>query len=78
MNHPSFEVVQFTTASTGDYYLCKKLSHVDAAFACQSTTDAKEIQVSWTRQSNGVTKITLTLTSGTNAVTGYLTIIGRL
>lgn len=77
MNHPAFEVVQFTTASGADFYLSKKFAHIDGAYACQSTTDGVDIQVSWALQSNGVPKITLTLESGTN-VTGYLVIVGRL
>lgn len=74
---PNREVVPFTTANSGDYFDCKKLRHVDGAFACQSTTDGTDIQVSWARQSNGVYRVTLTLETG-NAVTGYLIIFGRL
>ena len=77
VSHPSIEVVQFTTANSEDYFDCKKLRHVDGAFACQFTTDGIEIQVTWSKQANGVPRVTLTLSSG-NAVTGYLTIFGRL
>ena len=37
------ELVQFTTAASGDYYLVKKLKNVDAAFATQATENDKEI-----------------------------------
>jgi len=77
VGHPSIEVVQFTTASTGDYFDCKKLKHVDSAFACQSTTDGVDIQCSFALQSNGQPRVTLTLETG-NVVTGYLIITGRL
>lgn len=70
------EFVPFTTASSGDYYDCKRLSQVDAAFASQSTTDGIFIQVSWT--TSGRPRVTLTLKDGSNVVSGYLTIIGRL
>jgi hypothetical protein len=74
---PSIEIIPFTTASSGDYYDCKLLNKVDGAFACQSTTDGTDIQVSWSRQSNGVYRITLTLETG-SVVTGFLTIFGSL
>ncbi len=77
MNHPAFEVVQFTTAASGDTYLVKKFAHVDAVWACQSTTDGVDIQVSWALEANGQPKITLTLESG-SVFTGYLVIVGRL
>ena len=77
MNHPAFEVVQFTTAASGDTYDSKKFAHIDGAFACQSTTDGVSIQVSWAIQANGVSRVTLTLESGA-VVTGYLVIVGRL
>lgn len=74
---PGVEVVQFTTSSSGDYYDCRKLSQVDGAFASQGTTDGVEIQCSWALKSNGQPRVTLTLEAG-NAVTGTLTIYGRL
>jgi len=73
---PNVEFVPFTTASSGDYYDCEKLSQVDAAFACQSTTDGIFLQVSWT--TSGRPRVTITPKDGSNVVTGYLTIIGRL
>lgn len=75
---PNIEFVQFTTASSGDYYDCKKLSQVDAAFASQSSTDGDFIQVTWALLTTGQPRVTLTLKDGSNAITGYLTIIGRL
>ncbi len=73
---PNVEIVQFTTASSGDYYLCRKLKNVDAAFASQGSTDGVEIQCSWANESNGQPKVTLTPESG-NVITGTLTIYGR-
>ena len=75
--HPSIEVVQFTTAASGDTYDSKRFRHIDNAWACQSTTDGVDIQVSWAIQSNGVPRVTLTLESG-SVVTGFLVIEGRL
>jgi len=75
--HPSIEIVQFTTAADGDYYDCKKLAHVDGAFACQTNTDSVELQVTWAEQANGQPGVTITLSTGT-AYTGFLTIYGRL
>ena len=72
---PNVEFVPFTTASSGDYYDCEKLSQVDAAFASQSTTDGEFLQISWT--TSGRPRVTIT-TGATGVVTGYLTIIGRL
>ena len=66
------EFVQFTTAASGDIFVCKKLREVESAFACQSTTDGIEIQTSWSG-----TTVTLTLSAGT-AVTGYLVVWGRM
>jgi len=40
---PNEEVMQFTTAASGDYFDCKKLRHVDVAFASQATTDGIHI-----------------------------------
>ena len=74
---PNVEFVPFTTASSGDYFDCKKLSQVDAAFASQETTDGELLQVSWALKSNGQPRVTIT-TGATGVVTGYLTIIGRL
>jgi len=74
---PNVEFVQFTTAASGDYYDCKKLSQVDAAFASQSTTDGEFLQVSWALKTNGQPRVTIT-TGATGVVTGYLTVIGRL
>ncbi|KKN53833.1 hypothetical protein LCGC14_0598590 [marine sediment metagenome] len=70
------EIVQFTTATSGDFYDCRKLSQVDAAFAAQGTTDGVEIQCSWALKANGQPRVTLTLETGNN-VTGTLTIYGR-
>ena len=75
--HPSVEIVQFSTAASGDYYDCKKISHVDGAFASQSTTDGVDLQITWAEQSNGRPRISITPEAGT-AFTGYLTIFGRL
>ena len=75
--HPSIEIVQFTTASDGDYFDCQKLKHVDSAFACQSTTDGVAIQCSFALKSNGQPRVTLTLETG-SVVTGYLIMMGRL
>ena len=78
VNHPSMEVVQFTTAASGDTYDSKRFRHIDNAWACQSTTDGVDIQVSWVQgTSTSSPRITLTLESGT-VVTGYLVIEGRL
>ncbi len=74
---PAFELVQFTTAASGDTYDSKKFAHIDGAFACQSTTDGISIQTSISIQSNGVPRVTLTLETG-SVVTGYLVIVGRL
>ena len=72
------EFVQFTTASSGDYFDCKKLREVETAFACQSSTDGVEIQCSWSNPpTNSPPRVTLTLSAGT-AITGYLVIIGRM
>ncbi len=65
------EFVQFTSASSADYFDCKKLREVENAFACQSSTDGVEIQCSWSGR-----RVTLTLSAGT--VTGYLVVIGRM
>jgi len=75
VSHPAIEVVEFTTQSKADYYICKKLSIVDVAFATNTKTDNKEIQVSWSTQSNGNVKITLVTEEV--VTTGYLTIFGR-
>ncbi len=75
--HPSVEIVQFNTSGSGDYYDCKKLRHVDGAFACQSATDGTDIRVSWAEQSNGVQRVTLNLETG-SAYDGWLVIFGRL
>jgi len=71
------EIVQFTTAASGDYYDCKYIKEVTGAYVGQSTTDGLNIKVSWALQSNGIPRVTLTLASGT-AITGFLTIFGRL
>ncbi len=71
------EFVPFTTASSGDYYDCNRLSQVDAAFASQSTTDGIFIQVTWALV-NGRPRVTLTLKDGSSVVSGFLTVIGRL
>ena len=75
--HPAFEIVEFTTAGSGDYYDCKKLDKVEAAFVSQDTADGRDIQVSFADKSNGQPRVTLTLESGSVA-TGYLVIVGRL
>lgn len=77
MSHPSVEVVQFTTATGADTYLSKKFSRITNAWACQSTADGVDIQVSFANEPNGQPKATLTLESGT-VVTGYLVIEGVL
>ena len=77
MSHPSVEVVQFTTAASLDTYLSKKFSRITNAWACQSTTDGVNIQVSWANEANGQPKVTLTLESG-SVFTGYLIIEGVL
>jgi len=74
---PGVEIVQFTTSASGDTYDCKRIKIVQGAFASQETTDGEEIQISSANQSNGQPRITITLESG-SAVTGYLTIFGRL
>ena len=68
------EFVQFTSASAGDYFDCKKLREVENAFACQVSTDGVEIQCSWDTASPP--RVTLTPSAGT--VTGYLVVIGRM
>ena len=75
--NPSVEIVQFTMSASGDYYNCRKLKNVDAAFASQGTSDGIEIQCSWALLANGQPRVTLTPESGTS-YTGTLTIYGRL
>ena len=77
VKHPSEEIVHFTTAESGDYHDCEKLRHVNGAFACQTTTDGVEIQVSWSKSANGVPRVVLTFETG-NVYIGYLTIFGSL
>ncbi len=72
----NIEFVQFTTAATGDFFDCKKLREVESAFACQSSTDGVEIQVSWNNDASPP-RLTLTLSSGSN-ITGYLVVRGRM
>lgn len=74
--YPGVEIVQFTTANSGDYYDCKKIKRVEGAFASQITVDGEEIQVSWSQKSNGQPRVTLTLETQ-SAASGYLTIFGR-
>lgn len=77
MNHPAFEVVQYNAINNVTTYDVKKFRHVDAAFACQSSLDGEDIQVSWEKQANGQPRITLTNESR-GTLTGWLVIIGRL
>ena len=74
---PNVEFVPFTTASSGDYFDCEKLSQVDGAFASQITLNGEFLQVSWALGSTGRPRVTIT-TGATAVVTGFLTIIGRL
>ena len=76
VHNPRLEIVHFTTQSTdGDYYDCKKLANVQAAFASNLTADGKEIQVSWALLSNGQARVTITPSQVSTE--GYLVIIGK-
>ena len=70
----SIEIVQFTTAASGDTYDTKLFHTIRAAFASQETSDSEEIQVSWDNTQNPP-RVTLTFSSK-SVVTGYLVIRG--
>jgi len=74
VSHPAIEIVEFT-GNDGDHYLSKKFGILDAAFACNETTDNKEIQVSWETLGNGQPRINLNMEE--NNTKGFLLIIGR-
>lgn len=77
MNHPSVEIIQFTTAASGDTYDSIKFSRVTNAWASQSTTDGQDLQISFANQANGQPRITIT-TESEAVVTGFLVIEGVL
>ena len=75
-SNPQLELVHFTTQSTdGDYYDCKKLSNVKAAFASNVTTDNKSIRVSSEILSNGQARVHLYPEEASTE--GYLLIVGK-
>jgi len=73
--HPKLELVRFTTqGATGDYYLSKKFARILGAFASNSTSDAKEISVSWNIGGNGQPNIVIK--TNEDITNGYLVIFG--
>ncbi len=75
VNNPRFEIIEFTTQGiTGDYYDCKKLGQVHAAFASNLTSNDKEIRVSWANKANGQPRITIIPEEA--STNGYLLIVG--
>jgi hypothetical protein len=75
VRNPHLEIIEFNTQGIeGDWYDSKKFGQVQAAFACNLTSDSKEIRVSWANQSNGQPRITvIPEEADTN---GYLVIFG--
>ncbi len=76
VNHPGIELIHFTTQSTdGDWYDTKKITDIKGAFASNLTTADKNIQVSWSIQSNGQMRVTLVPEEASTE--GYLVIVGK-
>ena len=71
----SIEIVQFTTAASGDTYESKLFENIRGAFASQETVDGEEIQVSFDNTASPP-KVTLTFETQ-SVVTGYLVIRGE-
>ena len=74
-NHPAYEIVNFITAGSGDYYNSEKFGQIEGAFAAQRTADGTEIRVTWDTQPNGQPRIYVYPSTGNP--TGCLIIIGR-
>lgn len=74
--NPNLELVSFiATTMDGDYYDCKKINQIQGAFAVNTKTADKCIQVSWSVLANGQSRVTIVPEE--NACTGYLVIVGN-
>ena len=70
------EIVRFTSASMdGDYYDSKKLGQAFGALVSNTSTDAKEIQVSISSGVTGNQRVAVTPTAAVTS--GYLIVFGR-